>query len=217
MNTFDIILTVIIGFFLIKGLFRGLIIEVFTLLGLVFAYIVATKEMNFAAMGISRLIDLPPALLMFLSFSLIFLLIVIVARIFAGALERLIRKTPATWLNHGAGGLFGLFKGTLIASLLALLTSILPLSGSMAKHMEDSFLYKPMLLVAPAVFNFAQQHFPEAKTFVEEMREVVESQTESVKRSLFQKQLDSLEQKLQNTVSGELPEADLENIRKRLQ
>lgn len=200
MNTLDVILLIILAFFVIKGLIRGILFEALTLAGLITAYFLATKEMGFLAVWFSRHLPLPPAPLTIISFSLIFIFIVVMTRLIAGAVSRLIKKTPVAWLDRTGGVAFGLFKGALIASLIALLISILPLSKPWETRKDKSYLYTIVLPIAPAVFNFTVKNFPRAKSFCEEIREVLESSSESVKRYLMQKQLDELQNQLEKSL-----------------
>jgi len=179
MNSLDIIIFLTLFFFGLKGLIRGILIEVLTLAGLIVAYLTATRHAGFLTEVLSRHIPLPRIWLTVLGFSLVFILIVAAARIVSGALSRLIKMTPAVWLDRGGGAVFGLFKGALIVSLLALVISLVPLSEDWEGQKKRSVLYRPMLPVAPAVFDFSMRIFPRAKGFFEEIRDALETHTEA--------------------------------------
>jgi membrane protein required for colicin V production len=204
MNALDAILLLTIVFFGVKGFIRGLLFEILTFAGLMAAYFLATREMGYLAGGISRHLNLPPALLAVVSFSLVFIFIVLMTRIIVGAISRLIKKTPAAWLDRGGGAVFGLFKGALMASLLAFLVSIMPLSVNWELQKKKSLFYRPVLPIAPAIFNLSVRCFPQTKSFCDEIREVLETQAESVKRSLMRSQLDDLEDVLEKELDVKL-------------
>ena len=197
MNPFDAIILLVLGLFAVRGLIKGLILEVLTLIGLIVAYFIATKEMSTVAAGISKIIQLPPVALTAISYTLIFVIIFILFRLIAGAISKLIKKSPVGWLDRGGGFLLGLAKGAIIASLAAMLVSLFPLTGVWKTKQENSLLYQPVLVVAPALYDAALKAFPQAKKFTEEMREVVDSQTEKAKEFIIKKQMDSIRDNLE--------------------
>ena len=146
MNVIDITILVILGFFCLKGFFRGIIMEVFTLLGLLAAYVIALREMNIVAGWINSLVSLPSLFTSTLSFFLIFLAISLLCRWLAGLLRHVTRWTFLGWVDRGGGMAFGLFKGALVASLLALLISLISFSAEMKKEESNSLLFRPCLL-----------------------------------------------------------------------
>ena len=160
MNSIDIIILIILVFFCIKGFFRGFIMEILTLLGLLLAYVIAIREMSSVASLLSQLFHLPTPVMNVLSFILIFLIVVLVCRLLAGALRKITRWVFLGWIDRGGGVLFGLFKGAMVASLLALMISLIPISEELEAEQNDSLLFRPIRSVAPAVFNFIKHTFP---------------------------------------------------------
>lgn len=200
MNGIDLIILVIIGFFCVKGLFRGLIIEVFTLLGLVVGYVIALREVGTAAGWFEKMFHLPDIVSSTLGFLLIFVLISLLFRLIAGIIRRFMRWTFIGWLDRGSGFLFGLFKGALVTSLLLLLFSLLPLSPEM-RHMEDqSFLFKPVRSVAPAVFNFLKHAFPRTKDFYEEVKDGFSEKSDKMIDQIKAKGMESVQKEVEKRV-----------------
>jgi membrane protein required for colicin V production len=171
MNGIDITILVIVGFFGIKGLFRGLVIEIFTLIGLLVGYVIALREMGDLADFLERVFHIPELIANALGFLLIFIFITLLFRWIAGGLRRFLKWTFIGWLDRGSGLLFGLFKGTLITSLLLLLVSLIPLPNNLKEEENGSLLCQPVRSVAPAVFNFLKDAFPRTKDFYEEVKE----------------------------------------------
>ena len=133
MNSFDIVLIIIIGIFCIKGVFRGMIMEVMTLLGLLIGYVIALKEMSVGAAWLHEIVRLPPFIANALSFLILFAVIILLFRLLAGFLRRFFKWSLLGWVDKGGGFFIGIFKGTLIASLLTLLIALIPLSDKMEK------------------------------------------------------------------------------------
>lgn len=200
MNSIDIIILIILALFCIKGFFRGFILEIFTLIGLLLAYVIALREMNTMAVLISNLLHLPTPITNMLSFVSIFLLVVLVCRLLAGAIRKFTRWTFIGWIDRGGGTLFGLFKGALIASLIALLFSLVPISEELETEKNDSFLFRPIRTVAPAVFNFIKHTFPRTKDFYLEISEGFKNKSKEVVDHVLSERLESLQQDLKNRV-----------------
>jgi membrane protein required for colicin V production len=202
MSVFDIIILVIIGVFCVKGLIRGLILEILTLAGLLVGYWVALKEMSVGAAWLTEILQIPDWIANTMSFILIFLVIVIVFRILAGAIRKLIKWTLLGWLDKGGGILIGLFKGALIASLAMLLVSVIPLPEKTEKQKEKSFLYKPVSEVAPAVFNIIKVAFPKTKDFYEEIKEGFTDTAEEAVGDALKNEIKKLQKEAEDRINN---------------
>ena len=200
MNSIDVTILIILGFFCIKGFFRGFIMEIFTLVGLVLAYVIAIRQMNSLASLINNMVRLPELVATTLSFFLIFILVVLFCRWIAGALRKITRWTLLGWIDRGGGILFGLFKGALVVSLLALLVSLIPTSQGMETEEENSLLFRPARSVAPAVFNFIKHTFPQTKNFYDEVKEGLKNKSREVTDSVLSRRIESLQKELKNRV-----------------
>jgi membrane protein required for colicin V production len=206
MNFFDIILIIILSIFILKGLFRGIIIEGMTLAGLVVAYIIALREMSSVASLISKNVNLPSLFSSPLGFILIFLTVFIFFRVIAEFLRRFIRKTPIVWIDRSGGMLFGLVKGAFIASLLTIVISFVPLKKSMQIEKQNSVLFEPIRSVAPKVFDLIKKGFPNAKTFSEEVNESLAVKSQKIVSDLIKKQIDSIQKELKGRFFNESKE-----------
>ena len=196
MNSIDVTILVIVGFFCIKGFFKGLIMEVFTLVGLLLAYVIAIREMSTLAYLINSIVNLPLLVSTPLSFFLIFISVVLLCRLLAGALRKLIRWTLLGWLDRGGGAMFGVFKGALVTSLLILLISLIPVSRGIENEEDNSLLFLPVRSVAPAVFNFIKHSFPKTKNFYDEVKEGFSSKSKEIMDHMLSKRLESLQKEL---------------------
>ncbi|MFH1943906.1 MAG: CvpA family protein [bacterium] len=200
MNGIDITILVVVGFFGIKGLFRGLVIEIFTLVGLLVGYVVALREMGDLAGFLERVLHIPELIANALGFLLIFILITLLFRWIAGGLKRFLKWTFIGWLDRGSGLLFGLFKGTLITSLLLLLISLVPLPSSLKEEEDNSLLYQPVYSVAPAVFNFLKDVFPRTKDFYDELKEGFSEKSRDFIDDMKAKHLNAIQKKVERHV-----------------
>jgi len=194
MNVIDLVILGVLAVFAVKGLIRGVIMEVFTLIGLLIGYLIALREMSVVAGFLEKWLHLKPPVPGIVGFILIFLLIVIVFRLIAGLLRKFVKWTFLGWLDRGLGTLLGLFKGILISSLLIMLVGLVPPSDSMEKTQEESLLFGPVKSVAPAVFNVIKHTFPKTKDFYEEVKEGVSESSDKVKQDIIRRQLKSMQE-----------------------
>lgn len=202
-NSIDILCLIILGLFCIKGFFRGILIEIFTLVGLLVAYIVAVREMSTIENWITQWINIPPLVASTIAFLIIFLSIGFLFRWIAKMLRSMARWTIIGWADKGGGFLFGLFKGALITSLVLLLLSLIPFSNRFEKETERSALYKPLRSVAPAVFNFVIKTFPSAKDFYEELKESLSVKSKKAADKIIKHQVDTIEKEIEERATAD--------------
>lgn len=163
-----------VGFFVIKGLFRGFFQEVLGLVGLLFALILATKYMSNAAVWVDKFLNIPPALATILAFLLIFFGIIFGFQLLTHLLQKITRVSFLGWLEKLAGGIVGFLKGATIVSLLILFISMIPFAQKLIPGRADSKLFEPTKTFAPKVFNLLMEVIPGSKTFYSELKESLE-------------------------------------------
>ncbi len=128
MAVVDISILVVLAFFILKGIFRGLLKEVCSLLGLVLGGVFAFSFYLPLAQVLQDHFNLPAQLCVWISFLVIFLAIVIVFGVIGFVLHRFIKVVFLGGFNRLLGAVFGIIQGVVILSLilLALGSSIAP-------------------------------------------------------------------------------------------
>ncbi len=192
MNTFDLIILLILGIFCVKGLFKGMVLEIFTFIGLLIGYLVALRLKSDLSGLIQKFIHLPDMLVNTVAFLVIFMLIIILFRYIAGRIRQIVKWTFLGWVDRGGGLLIGLLKGSLIASLLVLLISIIPLSERVEKEQENSLLFSPISTVAPAVFNVIKTAFPKTEDFYREVKQGLTAESQKAVDKIVSDKIESL-------------------------
>lgn len=119
MNTLDIVILLVLAFAVIRGLFRGFVGEISSIVGIVIGFILANRyhEQVLPLVG-SILPD--PAIASLLSYALIFITGLILVLIIAGILRHLLKISLLGWLDRLAGASMGLIKGALLSVLIVL-------------------------------------------------------------------------------------------------
>ena len=157
MNTLDIIFAVILGFSLIRGIFRGLVKEVASIIGVFSGYYAAYTYYPLVARILSRWIS-DAAYLNILSFLILFCLVFLCISIIGVVLKYLLSIAYMGWADRITGGLFGFTKAVLVASvILVALTTFLPKNAALVR---ESLLAPHVTLISE---NIAKIVTPEMK------------------------------------------------------
>lgn len=159
MNTFDIIITALLIFGFIRGLIRGLFVEVASLVALIagiygaihFSYFIGNLLINYVTWE-ERYITI-------VSFAITFAIIVIVIALLGKLFTKIADFASLGFLNKFLGGVFGALKIGLILSIILLvfskLNNTIPFVSDEMK--DDSVLYEPVKNLAPTLFpNFVE-------------------------------------------------------------
>ncbi|RNC87963.1 MAG: CvpA family protein [Winogradskyella sp.] len=154
MTIIDIILGALLLFGLVRGLFKGLFVEVASLLALVLGIYGAKHFSYFVANLLEPKVDWNEKTLNIVAFAVTFVIIVFAISLAGKALTKLADFAALGILNKLLGGIFGALKIGLILSVLLILfnklNSTLPFLDD--EDLEESVLYEPVKSIAPIVF-----------------------------------------------------------------
>ena len=134
MNPFDILILVILGYSLIRGLFRGLVKEISSVIGVFGGFYAAfTYYMVLAGLLAGLIQDV--SYLNILSFLIIFCSVLIVVSVLGVIIKYLLNIAFLGWFDRVGGVIFGLAKAILIVSVLFIsLTAFLPKGSAFIKN-----------------------------------------------------------------------------------
>ena len=145
MNFFDIIVIVILGYCLIRGVFRGFVKELSSIIGVLGGFYAAFTYYMVVAKPLSKWIA-NSGYLNILSFLIIFCGVFIMISILGVIINYLLKIVFLGWLDRIFGAVFGAMKGILIVSVLLIaLTAFLPRGTPVIK---DSLLSHHVSLVS---------------------------------------------------------------------
>jgi len=134
MNPFDILILVILGYSLVRGLFRGLVKEVSSIVGVLGGFYAAYTYYNVVAGLLAGFIH-DKSYLNILSFLIIFCSVLIIVGILGIIIKYLLNIAFLGWVDRIGGVGFGFIKGILIASVLFItLTAFLPKGSAFLKN-----------------------------------------------------------------------------------
>lgn len=149
MSGFDVLALSVIGLAAAMGLWKGLVVQVFGLAGLILGYILSVKYYLKVA-GLFP--DINPGTARIAAFLTIFIACIISAYVLGRVLEKLLKIAGLGWANRIMGGLLGLAKGALIMTvIMVVLVAFLP-SGS--RVLRESITI-PYLVGVTKIFGIA--------------------------------------------------------------
>ena len=134
MNPFDILILVILGYSLVRGLFRGLVKEISSIIGVFGGFYAAYTYYHTLAKLISRLIR-DVSYLNIVSFLIIFCGVLIAVSVLGVIIKYLLNIAFLGWVDRIGGVIFGVAKGVLIVSVIFIsLTTFLPQGSAFIKN-----------------------------------------------------------------------------------
>lgn len=134
MNALDMVVIVILAFCLIRGIFRGLIKEMSSIIGVFAGFYAAYTYYDAIAKPLSRWISNTPYLNI-LSFLIIFIVIFIAVSIAGVVVKYLMKIAFLGWVDRICGVGFGIIKGLLISSIILIaLTAFLQKGAPVIKN-----------------------------------------------------------------------------------
>lgn len=154
MSIIDIILAALLLFGFIRGLFKGLFVEIASLVALVLGVYGAIHFSYFAADLLESKVEWNEKTINIIAFAITFVIIVLVISLAGKALTKLADFAALGLLNKLLGGVFGALKVGLILSILLImfnkLNNTLPFMEK--EDLEKSILYEPVKSLAPMIF-----------------------------------------------------------------
>jgi membrane protein required for colicin V production len=146
MNMLDIILLIPLAFGLYKGYKKGFILEVASLIALVFAIYAAVRFSEYASEILKNDYGFETQYLPLVSFVLVFLIVIVLVFAFAKLLERILKLTMLNMVNRIFGAIFCGLKYALILSVILMVISSINLQNKIisTELRTGSLLYEPV-------------------------------------------------------------------------
>jgi len=174
LNWLDVIVILVVIFFTIRGVLKGLFREAFGLAGILLGIIVAINRYEAVGQVIARELEklstLSPKVVNLISFSIIFIGIALLCSLAGVLLHKVAKYSFIRSLDQAGGFLLGLFEGSLICSIALILLSVSPLADRSSGWMKNSFFSPYLLKEGPAVYDSLLSIVPgKAKKFMEKL------------------------------------------------
>jgi membrane protein required for colicin V production len=153
LNPFDWCLIAILAYSTIKAFLRGIILELFSLGGLIAGILLAAWNYQYVALRLSHFIT-TPATAHIMAFLLILLVVMVLSALLGKAFNRTAHAIGLGFFDRLLGAAFGLFRGCLFGvAILMSVAAFLPQSQSIANS-----LLTPYFLAGAHAVSFVVPH-----------------------------------------------------------
>jgi len=157
MNTFDVIITALLLFGFIRGFFKGLFVEIASLISLIAGIYGAIHFSYFVGNFLASRVSWEEKYITIVSFAITFGIIVLIIALLGKLFTKMADFASLGLLNKLLGGIFGALKLGLILSVILLvfnkLNNNIPFISN--TQQEAAILYEPVKNLAPTLFpNF---------------------------------------------------------------
>ena len=153
MGLVDILILVILGVFLLKGVLRGFLREVCSLLGLVLGVLLAFYLHVPLSQWMLDVFGWPSQLCVILSFALIFLLTLLIFAVLGYVLNRFVKLVLLGGVNRALGAVFGLMQGVVVLALILFALDMAELPRGFRAYYQKSQLTPPFVQLGRTVFR----------------------------------------------------------------
>jgi len=164
-NIFDFILLAIVIWYAARGYRIGFFGELIGIAGVAIAMAIALRAIVPAAPFFGRMLNMSAGVSVIVIFFLVYLIILIALKYFESFIRRHADLKFADALNRAFGSVIGLCKGALIASLLAVFITGLPLMDSIRNYTQASKLRSTFAGIAPHFYDALRTFIPGDKKF----------------------------------------------------
>ncbi|WP_298762630.1 CvpA family protein [uncultured Polaribacter sp.] len=166
MNIFDIIIAALLLFGFVRGLMKGLFVEVASLVALVGGVYGAIHFSYFIADFLKESVSWNQEYITLAAFAGTFVIIIIIIALLGKMLTKLADFASLGIINKILGGVFGALKIGLILSVLFIffskMNNTIPFIEQ--KTLEASILYEPIKEIAPTIFPSIIKNEDKGKT-----------------------------------------------------
>lgn len=159
-NTFDIICGIILIIAAIRGFFKGFFHEALSFAGYFIGLWVAIAFSDDVANFLSDTLSLGPKYSSFIAFILILIAIILLVRLIAAMLTKLVDTLQLGLLNKLGGMIFSLGKMALILSIVLNMLAYVDQQEKLItkKTKEKSICYKPIESIVPKIMPLLGKH-----------------------------------------------------------
>ncbi|MDG1040185.1 MAG: CvpA family protein [Polaribacter sp.] len=176
MNVFDIVISVFLLFGFVRGIMKGLFIEIASLVALIGGVWGAIHFSYFIGDFLKESVTWSEKKVSLAAFAITFILIIIVVGLLGKFLTKLADLAALGLVNKLLGGVFGLVKIGLVLSVVFIFFDRMNTSISFVdkETLSASILYEPVKSIAPTIFPSIIKENGEDKDILDSLIKEVE-------------------------------------------
>jgi membrane protein required for colicin V production len=164
MNVVDIAILVILAVFLVKGVVRGLLKEICSLVGLLGGAVLAFSYHASLADLLVESLRFSPSIAVVTAFLALFLTTILFFAVLGHLLSKFVNLLFLGGLNRLAGGFFGLAQGVVLLAVVFFALSLGPLPGFLQPVFKSSELAPPFIHLGEATYRGSCRVLPLCRT-----------------------------------------------------
>ena len=190
-NYLDFALVAVLSFFAAKGFRKGFFHELVGFIGVILALALGLRALEPVAPMVSDLLNISAGKSAVIVFFLVFIGVLFILKYAENWVHKHAHLKLADALNKAIGGVIGLAKGAIVASLLALLLTLSPFTLVVQNQVEKSSVHRAVEGIAPFMYDQLRAFMPGKKRFVGYLEDLVgKYQSEKVDNSMLNLLLD---------------------------
>lgn len=148
LNILDLIILIIFLYFILRGYQTGFIRQTSKILGLIIALLVAVKQYQEFQVLLEPYLDVPPSLLSFISFAIIFIIFNLLIHILGISLKKVTNFLYLGPVDSFGGVLLGILKSGILIYLVIFILNEVP-HELVTEMIEKSYFAKNILEFTP--------------------------------------------------------------------
>jgi len=172
LNTVDLVILAILIFGAISGFRKGFVMEVISLLALIFAIFIGFKLLHEGINFLRDQFDLSGNFLPYLSFILLFIGTILLMNLVGKGLKSVLNMTLLGGVDNIAGGIFGLLKWSFGISALLWIFNYFQINP-LENYVDSAVVYPIILSVAPTVVSVIAGILPISDDFFRSTEKLV--------------------------------------------
>jgi membrane protein required for colicin V production len=147
MNLLDLIILVPVVWLCIRGISKGFVIELASLIGLVLGILAAYYFSGYVQDFLKDYFTIREQTLKIIAYILIFLVVMLIAFLVGKAIEKVVDMVAMGWLNKLLGGIVGLAKGIVLVGIIFFIIEMADKGENVIKPQvkEKSMFYEPLM------------------------------------------------------------------------
>ena len=159
MKAFDIILLIILTLGAFKGFKRGFLMEIVSVVALILGIVGGLKLLQWGIELLSANTNIDSRVLPYISFMLIFVLIIVLVNLLGIAVKKAVHLTPLGNLDSIGGAITGILKWAFMLSVFLWITESFQINF-IERFADNSVIYPWIAGLAPSIIKFISGAFP---------------------------------------------------------
>jgi len=160
MNSLDLGILIIASIFFVRGVFRGFVFELVTVVGLILGYIISITYLSLLSGYILTFFpSFSESIVKLVSFFMLFVGTNLLLRFVSNIITKTLKIAMLGWLNRLLGGILGMIKSVIIMSILVFVIDMIPFSSYLLEQVEvqTSELYPVLNALGPRLYEEIQK------------------------------------------------------------